>query len=72
VNYSTSVDEAKAVAAAIRVLGGRAFACHAMLGLRGRQGDGGGVVKEFGRLDILVTMRGWHWRKRFIDTGPVD
>lgn len=73
VGYRERADQAEAVAAEIRAIGGEAFT------LPGDLTDDGtcratvaAAAERFGRLDILVNNAGTALEKLFIDTGPAE
>jgi NAD(P)-dependent dehydrogenase (short-subunit alcohol dehydrogenase family) len=73
VNYNSSAKEAEAVAAECKAAGGDGRAYQADVGDYAavkRMVDA--VVKDFGRIDVLVNNAGYTKRQRFVETTPED
>ncbi|MGH7040738.1 MAG: SDR family NAD(P)-dependent oxidoreductase [Acetobacteraceae bacterium] len=73
VNYRSSPGQAAEVVAAIAAAGGLARAWQADVGERAAvTAMVGGIVADFGRLDIVVNTAGVALRQRFQDSTPED
>ncbi len=73
VNYNSSPDEAEAVAAEIRAAGGQAKAYQANVAdYAAVRAMVDAVVKDFGRVDVLVNNAGLVMREHFVNTKPED
>jgi 3-oxoacyl-[acyl-carrier protein] reductase len=73
INYNSSAEEAEAVAAEVRQAGGEARVYQSDVA------DHAGVcrmveavMRDFGRIDVLVNNAGYTKRQRFVDTTPAD
>ena len=73
INYRSSASDAEALAAEITAAGGRAKAYQAdVADFAAVTAMIVAVVKDFGRLDILINNAGLALRQRFVDTRPED
>jgi 3-oxoacyl-[acyl-carrier protein] reductase len=73
INYRASAQDAEALAAEITAAGGKAKAYQAdVADFATVTAMIVAVVKDFGRLDILINNAGLALRQRFVDTSPED
>ena len=73
INYRASANDAETLAAEITAAGGRAKAYQAdVADFAAVTAMIVAVVKDFGRLDILINNAGLALRQRFVDTRPED
>src|SRR4029077_18420516 len=73
INYRASAQDAEALAAEITAAGGKAKAYQAdVADFAAVTAMIVAVVKDFGRLDILINNAGLALRQRFVDTRPQD
>jgi NAD(P)-dependent dehydrogenase (short-subunit alcohol dehydrogenase family) len=73
INYRASAQDAEALAAEITAAGGKAKAHQAdVADFAAVTAMIVAVVKDFGRLDILINNAGLALRQRFVDTRPED
>jgi len=73
INYRASAQDAEALAAEITAAGGKAKAYQAdVADFAAVTAMIVAVVKDFGRLDILINNAGLALRQRFVDTRPED
>ncbi len=73
VNYQHSKADAEATAASIRALGSQANAYQAdVTNYAAVRAMVDAIVRDFGRLDVLVNTAGYVQRQRFLDTTPED
>jgi len=73
INYRASANDAEALAAEIIAAGGKAKAYQAdVADFAAVSAMIAAVVKDFGRLDILINNAGLALRQRFVETRPED
>jgi 3-oxoacyl-[acyl-carrier protein] reductase len=73
VNYRSSREEAEDLAGEIKVRGGKAKAYQADVSdFAAVKAMVGGIVKDFGGLNILINNAGLAKRQRFVETTPED
>lgn len=73
VNYNASAAEAEAVVAAVRAAGSDARAYQSdVADNESVKRMVAAVMKDFGRIDVLVNNAGYTKRQRFVDTTPED
>jgi NAD(P)-dependent dehydrogenase (short-subunit alcohol dehydrogenase family) len=73
VNYNSSAQEAEGVAAEVRQAGAEARVYQSDVGdYAAVQRMVGEVMRDFGRIDVLVNNAGYTRRQRFVDTAPED
>jgi len=73
VNYNSSAKEAEAVVAAVKAAGSDARAYQSdVADHESVKRMVAAVMKDFGRIDVLVNNAGYTKRQRFVDTKPED